>query len=97
MRVIIAETGKFPEIGKMLYDNAINKIAERLAKYLEKIKELGIIDCSNTKLSARIFMSNIIAFIIADNLIYTKANEFTKDEIIKNIVNTFENGIKVKK
>jgi len=96
IRIIIAETGKFPQIGTTLYNKGINKMAERLSRYLEKNKELGIINCSDSKLTARIFMGNIISFIIIDELINPNKSEFTKREILENIINIFEKGIEVK-
>ncbi|MBC2580163.1 TetR/AcrR family transcriptional regulator [Clostridium sp. DJ247] len=96
IRVIIAEAGKFPQIGKALYDKGFNKMVERLSIYLEKNKELGIIDCLNTKLATRIFLGDIISFIIFDKLLNPNKSEFTKGEILDNIVNIFEKGIKVK-
>lgn len=95
MRVIVAESGKFPEIGKILYDNAINKMADNLSKYLDRVKQLGMIECSNTKLTARNFMGNIVSFIIVDELINPNKSEFSTDEIVKNIVNIFEKGLKI--
>lgn len=96
IRVIIAESGKFPQIGKTLYDQGIDKMSERLSIYLERNKELGIIDCLNPKLTARIFLGDIVSFIIFDKLINPNKNEFNKSEILDNIVNIFEKGIKVK-
>ncbi|EKQ51569.1 MULTISPECIES: TetR/AcrR family transcriptional regulator [unclassified Clostridium] len=93
IRVIMAESGKFPQIGRILYDNAINVVAARLSIYFEKFKESGIIDCSNTKLYARNFMGNIMSFVIVDKLINPENNEFDKDDILKSIVNTYERGM----
>lgn len=94
IRVIIAESGKFPQIGEILYDTAINNMAERVAKYLEKNKELKPISHSNIKLIVRNFMGNIISFIVINNLINPNEDEFSKDEILNNIVNVFENFLK---
>lgn len=97
IRVIIAESGKFPQIGKTLYDQGIDKMSERLSEYIEKNKELGIVDCLNPKLTARAFLGNIVSSIIFDKLINPNKNEFNKFEILDNIVNIFEKGINVKK
>lgn len=96
IRVIMAETGKFPQIGKILYENAIDVAAEKLSAYLEKYNELGIIDCPNTKLYARNFLGNIVSFVIVDELINSNNREFSKDEILKSIVSIFEKGVKTK-
>lgn len=96
IRVIIAESGKFPQIGEVLYNQGINKMSEKLSIYLEKNKELGIIDCLNTKLAARIFLSDIASFIIFDELINPNKSEFTKSETLDNIIHIFEKGIRTK-
>lgn len=97
IRVIIAESWKSPQIGKTLYNQGIDKISEKLSIYLEKNKELGIIDCLNPKLTAKIFLGDIVSFIIFDELINPNKNEFTKSEILDNIVIIFEKWLGNKK
>lgn len=93
IRVIIAESGNLPKIGKLFYDQGINKMSKKLSIYLEKNKELGVINCSNTKLASKIFLSDIASFIIFDELINPSKSEFNKSEILDNIVHIFEKGI----
>ncbi len=93
IRVIIGESGKFPEIGKILYENGINKMAESLSEYLEKNKEVKIAEDLNTKILAMNFMGDIISFIIINKLVYPNDNEFNKDEVLGNIVSVFEKSL----
>lgn len=96
IRVIIGESGKFPEIGKILYENGINKMAESLSEYLEKNKEVKIAQGLNTKILAMNFMGDIISCIIINKLIYPNDNEFNKDEVLNNIVSVFEKSLRNK-
>jgi len=45
-RLIIAEAGRFPEIGKTAYDLAVRRGLERIAQYFRKAREAGVLrDC----------------------------------------------------
>jgi len=45
-RLIIAEAGRFPEIGKTAYELAVRRGLERIAQYFQKAREAGVLrDC----------------------------------------------------
>jgi TetR/AcrR family transcriptional regulator, mexJK operon transcriptional repressor len=55
MRVIIAESGRFPELAQAFFDDGPDFAANSLADYLAEQNEQGVLEVSDPSLAARIF------------------------------------------
>jgi TetR/AcrR family transcriptional repressor of mexJK operon len=59
-RVVTLEARRFPELGKMYYENGAGKIAHFLAVYLQRKVQEGKLKISNPQISAELFIDSII-------------------------------------
>jgi TetR/AcrR family transcriptional repressor of mexJK operon len=59
-RVVTLEARRFPELGKMYYENGAGKIAHFLAGYLERKVQDGKLKIANPQISAELFIDSII-------------------------------------
>jgi len=94
LRTVICESPRFPEAGRLLYEQAINRGAGRVAGYLGEMKETGELREINPKLAARAFLGMLLSFVLVDSLINAGEREFSEKEIVKGAVEIFLNGAK---
>jgi len=59
-RVVTLEARRFPELGKMYYENGAGKIAQFLASYLSRKVQEGKLKVANPQISAELFIDSII-------------------------------------
>lgn len=93
-RLTIAESPKFPEAGKALYDNAIDKANSQLGQYLSQRQLAGTIPNFDAKFAARLFLGTLLSFFVVDYLIYPGKPEYSRNDIVDNAVAFFLNAIK---
>jgi len=97
IRIVISESLRFPQLGKSMYVNAINMVAEKFASYLQMLSEMGKIECINPKLTARSYFGLLYSFIITDKILNPENKEFSVDEIIGHAAQLFLNSLKTEK
>lgn len=94
LRMIISESPRFPEIGQLLYKEAISSGTVKVAAYLEKLKETGELRDIDSMLAARTFFGMLQSFVVTDRLIDPSGGNFTEEEIVSGVVDIFLNGVK---
>ncbi|MDQ0475404.1 TetR/AcrR family transcriptional regulator [Labrys wisconsinensis] len=55
-RILVAETQRFPELGRSFYEAGPKRLAERIAAYLAEAHERGELDIDDPELAARQFL-----------------------------------------
>ncbi|MBW4494209.1 MAG: TetR/AcrR family transcriptional regulator [Oscillatoria princeps RMCB-10] len=69
MRVIIAESGRFPNLAKIFIRQITQPVLEKLVHYLASHPELNIPD---PEAAARIFLGSLVQFIIIQEILHGK-------------------------
>ncbi|WP_055077394.1 TetR/AcrR family transcriptional regulator [Pseudanabaena sp. 'Roaring Creek'] len=69
LRVVIAESSRFPEMAKLYYQTVIQRGRQLLGKYFDDRPELGIKDPEAT---AQIFFGSLVSFVVSQELMYGK-------------------------
>ncbi|ELS32632.1 MULTISPECIES: TetR/AcrR family transcriptional regulator [Pseudanabaena] len=69
LRVVIAESSRFPEMAKLYYHTVIQRGRQLLGKYFDDRPELGIQDSEAT---AQIFFGTLVSFVVSQELMYGK-------------------------
>ncbi|MDJ0717785.1 MAG: TetR/AcrR family transcriptional regulator [Prochloraceae cyanobacterium] len=86
MRLIIGESGRFPELGLSYIDNIAKPIQNHLAQYFETHRELKIADPQAT---ARVFLGSIVYYIILQEVVKAKeVMPLEKERLIDTLVET---------
>jgi TetR/AcrR family transcriptional regulator, regulator of autoinduction and epiphytic fitness len=84
MRIIIGESGRFPELAKAYVNNLAKPTIETLTQYLKVHPELTIEDPEAT---VRIMMGSLIYFIVLQEMMHGKdIMPIESDRLIKNLV-----------
>lgn len=92
-RIVIAESLRFPKLGKIMYDNAINKVAEKFSKYLVLMSHDGEIKYDNPKLTARSYFGLLYSFVLTQKIINPENVEFTNYDIVNYASKLFLNSL----
>lgn len=92
-RIVIAESLRFPNLGKIMYDYGINRVAEKFSRYLKILSQKGIIRCDNPKLTARSYFGLLHSFIITGKIMNPTDKEFSVDEIVRYAAELFMNSL----
>lgn len=69
LRLVMAESARFPELGQLYTRTVIQPGNERLSLYLKSHPELNIL---NTEGASRIFFGSLVAFVICQEILYGK-------------------------
>ena len=94
LRTIICESPRFPELGRLIFDQTIDQANNKVASYLQKAQDAGRIGDINPKFAARTFLGMLLSFVIVDKLINNaEGEEFAQQEIVTGAVEIFLNGI----
>jgi AcrR family transcriptional regulator len=54
-RIVVGESGRFPELGRVFYENGPRRVLERLAEYLRQATAKGLLNCPQPRLAAEQF------------------------------------------
>jgi AcrR family transcriptional regulator len=54
-RIVVGESGRFPELGRVFYDNGPRRVLERLAGYLRTAAARGVLAVPDARLAAEQF------------------------------------------
>ena len=60
-RLVVAETPRAPELGRIFYEQGPKRVLHRLAHYLESETARGRLACGNPDLAAKLFLGAVIA------------------------------------
>lgn len=93
LRTIICESNRFPELGRLIFDQTIDQANNKVAGYLLNAQETGALGEVNPKFAARAFLGMLLSFVIVDKLINNGEEEFSQQETVAGAVNIFLNGI----
>lgn len=58
-RIVVAETARFPELGRTLYETGPKRGIGRLAEYLQRLTDRGLLDVPEPHIAARQFFGMI--------------------------------------
>lgn len=94
-RMVIAESLRFPQSGKIMYDYGIDKVSEKFASYLKILSQKGRIQCTNPRITARSYFGLLYSFVITDRIVSPTDKEFSADEIVSYATQLFINFLKV--
>ncbi len=69
LKIIIAESSRFPEMAKLYYQTVIQRGRYLLSQYFDSHPELGIKDSEAT---AHIFFGSLVSFVVVQEIIHGK-------------------------
>ena len=58
-RVVVGESGRFPELGRVFYDNGPRRVLDRLADYLRAAAARGVLTVPDARLAAEQFFGMV--------------------------------------
>jgi AcrR family transcriptional regulator len=54
-RIVVGESGRFPELGRVFYENGPRRVLERFADYLQDATERGVLNVPHPRVAAEQF------------------------------------------
>jgi TetR/AcrR family transcriptional regulator, mexJK operon transcriptional repressor len=90
-RLIVAESVRFPEIGRATYELGVKRGLERLAAYFEQAVDRGVLRPANARIAAELFL-DLGAGYLHKQRMWNVAERFSADVIdaeVERIVSTF--------
>jgi len=58
-RIVVGETGRFPELGRVFYETGPRRVLSRLAEYLQEVSDKGLVDIPEPRLAAEQFVGMV--------------------------------------
>lgn len=58
-RIVVGETGRFPELGRIFYETGPRRVLSRLADYLREASEKGLLEIAEPRLAAEQFIGMV--------------------------------------
>lgn len=84
-RLVVAESARFPELAQLYTRTVVQFGFHNLSAYLEAHSELNITD---TEATARIFLGSLVAFVLAQEVLYGKQTmPMEKERLISSLIN----------
>lgn len=93
-KMIMLESGRHPEIAKLMYENTIEKVGDYMVTYLEGLAARGVIAKIDYKLAARSYFGQLYSFVLIDKIMFPGNVSFNKEQIIDFAADVFEKGLK---
>lgn len=93
MRVVMSEIHTFPQIGKLMYRNTVDRAASETAKQLTAFAELQNKTQAECKLAARSYLGMLYSFVLTDQILCPSTNPYTKEQIVAFAAELFEKGL----
>jgi TetR/AcrR family transcriptional regulator, regulator of autoinduction and epiphytic fitness len=94
IRIVIGESGRFPELAKAYVNNLAKPAIETLTKYLKAHPQLELKDAEAT---VRIIMGSLIYFVMLQEMLYGKEIvPLESDRLIKTMTDLIVNNPKLK-
>jgi TetR/AcrR family transcriptional repressor of mexJK operon len=60
-RIVVAETPRAPELGRIFFEQGPAEVLQQLTNYLEGAARNGHLDCPDPKLAAKLFLGAVVA------------------------------------
>jgi TetR/AcrR family transcriptional regulator, mexJK operon transcriptional repressor len=58
-RIVVGETGRFPELGRVFYETGPRRVLSRLSEFLREASEKGLLDIPEPRLAAEQFIGMV--------------------------------------
>lgn len=91
-RVVVSESGRFPELGRMFYDMGPRVILTKIADYLSDLMDQGVMRRANPLVAAQQFKDLAISGVLQPRVWGAVLDDMTDAEVeeqINNAVDTF--------
>lgn len=89
-RVIIAESSRFPHLGRLFRSTVPELIMNNIANILEQASSKGLVNIVDINVAVRIFVGPLITYILTDGILVTdQTPQQPDDEDIKKIVSLY--------
>jgi AcrR family transcriptional regulator len=91
-RVVVSESGRFPELGRMFYDMGPRVILTKIADYLSDLMDQGVMRRANPLVAAQQFKDLAISGVLQPRVWGAVLDDMTDDEVeeqVNNAVDTF--------
>lgn len=93
MRVVLSESSSLSRSGKIMYQNTIDKVTEKVSRRLALYADAGILVTADFKLAARSFLGMLYSFVLTDRILYPSASRFSDKQIVDFAVGLFVSGL----
>lgn len=93
MKTVISESGRFPQLGKLMYENTIKKVTDTVAGRLSQMNREGLIAESDFLLAARSYFGLLYSFVLSDKILNPGSGTFRREQIVSFAVDLFEKGL----
>ena len=93
-RIVVAETPRFPELGRTLYETGPKRGIARLAAYLQRLTDRGLLDVREPDIAARQFFGMIRSDLYLRRLFHISDAEvgITVEQMVASSVEMFLRG-----
>ena len=95
-RVVLAEAGRFPALGRTFYQSGPDKVAAALADYLARQHKAGVLDVPNPRVSAEQFFGMVLGHThirLLLGITETAPEPDERSRIVELAVRTFLGGV----
>lgn len=89
LRMVIAEAGRFPEIGRIYYESAPRQTRQSVTRYLEQARALGLVRTHDCELAASQFLGMLRGDVLVATLLGAHSETRDTNRIIEAAVATF--------
>lgn len=93
MKIVISESKRIPNLGKLMYKNTVERVSDKMETYLKEMAQCGKISKMNYKLSARSYFGLLYSFVLSDKILNPDYDHFSIDQITDFAANIFEKGM----
>ncbi len=94
LRIVLSETGRFPHIRSLMYENTIQVMEEKIAEILAQLNQDGLISELDFRLAARAYIGLLYSFVLTDVILNPNCKHFQSDEIVSFAADVFSKGMK---
>ena len=99
-RTVVAENSRYPDLGRIFYEQGPERVKTGLAKYLEAAKGRGELRCEDCTLAATIFLGAVLSHYHTRALVFPQEASLTRaqvkthvDEVVAMFVSCYVGGI----
>lgn len=90
IRLVIAESARFPQLAKLYSCTVIQRGCQSLSTYFQAHPELNIVD---TEATARIFLGSLMSFVLSQELLHGKHTmPIAKERLIESLIRLVLSG-----
>ena len=93
LRSVLRDSGQFPEIGALYYEQGIAQACADIAKYLERFRDDGRIKDVDLKLAALVYLGSLLSYNILFKVMNGIDAEFTEKQMLDVATDLFMSGL----